>query len=222
MDTDESELIGDVTIKEAPKEPPTDERCRGKKKLKRDGETVTNAVGTSMFGGYCRNWPGKGTDHVGEGRCSLHDGTFGTGKDNPNFEHGLFSDVVRPEDRGTLEAIEDMETTAKLESTLNMQVLKLRRAIEGMEDKDRASFLDVFQDMVDGSLGADGELDKQQLMYLAKMLGQNDQAIREWMDLIRKTAKDLHKMQDGETKNVNVGVDSDELGELRDMADDLF
>jgi len=222
MDTDESELIGDVTIKEAPKEPPTDERCRGKKKLKRDGETVTNAVGTSMFGGYCRNWPGKGTDHVGEGRCSLHDGTFGTGEDNPNFEHGLFSDVVRPEDRDTLEAIEDMETTAKLESTLNMQVLKLRRAIEGLENEERASFMDVFERVVEGSMKSGEGIDTADLQQLAQMLGQNDQAIREWMDLIRKTAKDLHKMQDGETKNVNVGVDSDELGELRDMADDLF
>jgi len=184
--------------------------------------TDNNCGATNRSDEPCGLPAGWGTDHVGEGRCKLHGGASLKGEDSPQFKHGLYSDVVRDEDRETLAAIEDMETTAKLESTLNMQVLKLRRAIEGMESEDRESFLDIFGRMVDGAAGADGEIDAGQLQELANMLGQNDRAIREWMDLIRKTAKDLHKMQDGETKNVNVGVDSDELGELRDMADDLF
>jgi len=171
-----------------------------------------------------------GRPAVGEhGKCDMHGGGRNgnepgppSGKDNPNFEHGLFSEVIRDEDKDTLKRIEDMSTAAKLESTLNVQVLKLHRAIEGMESEDRAAFMDVFEDVVDAASAPEGEISTDQLRYLAQMLGQNDRAIREWADLIRKTAKDLHKITDGETVTVGHGVDSEELDDLKDMADDLF
>jgi len=158
------------------------------------------------------------------GVCGYHGGKGGapTGEDNGNYKHGLFSEVIREEDKATLSTIEDMSTAAKLESTLNMQVLKLHRAIEGMESEDRAAFMDVFEEVVDGAAGEDGEINEMQLQVLAQMLGQNDRAIREWMDLIRKTAKDLHKVTDGETVTVEHGVDDEGLEELQDMAEDLF
>lgn len=170
----------------------------------------------------CGQTAGWGTDHVGVGACKLHGGATPSGEDHGAFKHGLFSDVIREEDKATLSTIEDMTTAAKLESTLNMQVLKLHRAIEGMEDDERASFMDVFAEVVAGASNLDGEINEGQLRSLAKMLGQNDRAIREWMDLIRKTAKDLHKITDGETVNVDVGVDDDDLDELQQMADELF
>jgi len=167
---------------------------------------------------------GWGTDHTGVGACRKHGGNAGapSGPANGNFKHGLYSDVIREEDKETLRRIEDMSTAANLESTLNMQVLKLRRAIDGLESDERASFMDVFERVVAGASAPEGEISSQDLRSLAKMLGQNDRAIREWMDLIRKTAKDLHKITDGETVTVEHGVDDDGLEELADMANDLF
>lgn len=178
---------------------------------------------TNRNGDPCGLRAGWGTDHVGEGKCKLHGGasTGVSGPANGNWKHGLFSDVIREEDRETLRKIEDMSTAAKLESTLNMQVLKLQRAIEGMESEERASFMDVFEEVVAGAASADGEIDAEQLRYLAQMLGQNDRAIREWMDLIRKTAKDLHKVTDGDSVTVEHDT-SDDLDELADLAEDLF
>lgn len=170
----------------------------------------------------CGQAAGWGTDHVGVGACKLHGGKSPTGKDNPAFKHGLFSKVIRKEDRETLRTIEQMSTAAKLESTLNVQVMKLRRAIEGMESDDRASFMDVFEDVVDASAGRDGTIDKEQLRYLAQMLGQNERAVRGWMDLIRKTAKDLHKITDGERVTVEHEYDAGELEELEEQARDLL
>lgn len=65
MDVDEEELVG-KPADQVPKQEPTDERCMGKRTEKKEGGTV--------FVGYCRSWPGRGTDHVGEGRCTNHGG----------------------------------------------------------------------------------------------------------------------------------------------------
>lgn len=219
MDVNESQYIGEP-LKDAPKLDPGDENCMGRKKLKREAEVQKDDDGNTLFGGYCKCWPGKGTDHVGEGRCSLHDGAP-KGEKNGAFKHGLYSDVIREEDKETLKEIESMTTAAKLESTLNMQVLKLHRAIEGMESEDRKDFMEVFEEVVAGASAPDGEIDGRQLRSLAKMLGENESAIREWMDLIRKTAKDLHKITDGESVTVEHEA-GEELGEIAEMADDLF
>ena len=166
---------------------------------------------------------GWGTDHVGVGACRKHGGNAGapSGPANGNWKHGLYSDVVREEDQATLKRIEEMSTAAKLEATLNMQVLKVHRAIEGLESEDRTDFMDVFEEVVAAASAPDQQIDNEQLRYLAKMLGQNQRAVREWMDLIRKTAKDLHKITDGETVTVEHGT-SEDLEELKDMAEDLF
>lgn len=64
-DVDEEALIGSPTADVPTVDP--DDRCRGKKTTKRNGETV--------FGGYCGAWAGKGTDHLGDGRCKHHAGS---------------------------------------------------------------------------------------------------------------------------------------------------
>ena len=170
----------------------------------------------------CGQKAGWGTDHVGVGACKLHGGLSPKGEANGNWKHGLYSEVLREEDRETFRRIEDMTTAAKLEATLNMQVLKVRRAIEGMESDERADFMEVFEEVVAGAAAPDGEIDGSQLRALAQMLGQNDRAIREWMDLLRRTAKDLHKITDGETVTVEHATDPEGLAELKDMAEDLF
>jgi hypothetical protein len=77
MDVDEDELIGNA-LDQVPEQDPTDETCMARRSEKRDGESV--------FLGYCGAWPGKGTDHVGEGRCDRHGGAGGAPEDNDNAE----------------------------------------------------------------------------------------------------------------------------------------
>ncbi|MFC6975805.1 hypothetical protein ACFQL1_15835 [Halomicroarcula sp. GCM10025709] len=90
MDVNEEDLIGEP-LDEVPQQQPSDEHCLGRRSEKRDGESV--------FVAYCRSTPGRGTDHVGEGRCKHHGGNAGSGgdregsgapEDNGNAEtHGL-------------------------------------------------------------------------------------------------------------------------------------
>lgn len=89
MDVDEDDLIGKPSDK-VPKQDPTDDDCMGKRT--EDGQFV----------GYCRSTPGRGTDHVGEGRCKHHggcnDGDNGQGapegEANGSYEHGAYTDHI--------------------------------------------------------------------------------------------------------------------------------
>ena len=77
MDVNEEELI-EAPSGDVPTLDPDGENCLGKRTKRQDGETV--------FVGYCRAWPGKGTDHVGDGRCSKHAGNAGAPEGNDNAE----------------------------------------------------------------------------------------------------------------------------------------
>jgi hypothetical protein len=160
---------------------------------------------------------GWGTDHTGVGACKLHGGSGGA-----PMQHGIYSDVVREEDREVLDRLEDIHTAQKLEETLNLQLMKLRRAVELTEnpDDDR-DFWTMFENLVASAAETD-ELDPRLVRELSKMVQAPGRTQRELMDLIRKTAKDLHKIRDGETVNVQHGADGDDLEELKSMADDLF
>lgn len=168
----------------------------------------------------CGQAAGWGTDHVGVGACKLHGGNAGapSGPDNGNWKHGLFSEVVREEDKATLKKIEDMTTAAKLESTLNMQIMKLHRAVEQSESAEQSDFWGAFADL----MSKVEEPEETDLRSLASMLTQNDRYLREWMDLIRKSAKDLHKITEGEQVTVEHGVDEDALAEVRDAVESAY
>ncbi len=102
MDVNEDELIG-KPLEVAPTQESTGKRCMGKRKQSREGEVVRDDDGNALFAGYCGSWPGKGTDHVGEGRCSNHGGNNGGSRedagapeDNTNaVSHGLFAETNR-------------------------------------------------------------------------------------------------------------------------------
>jgi hypothetical protein len=163
----------------------------------------------------CGQKAGWGTNHVGVGACKLHGGAT-------PMQNGIFSDVVREKDREVLDALEDIQTAQKLEETLNLQLMKLRRAVELTDDPDDdRDFWAMFEELVAHASDTD-ELDPKLVRELSKMLQGPGRTQRELMDLIRKTAKDLHKIRDGETVNVEHGADSDEIQELKDMADSLF
>jgi hypothetical protein len=93
MDVNEDDLIGDPSD-EVPTLDPTDDNCRGKRTEKRDDVVV--------FVGYCKSTPGRGTDHVGEGRCKHHGGNAGgsregagASEDNTNaVTHGAYADEL--------------------------------------------------------------------------------------------------------------------------------
>lgn len=154
------------------------------------------------------------------GKCDMHGGgrngnTPGapSGPQNPAWKHGLNSQVLRDEDQAMLEAIESMGTAAKLEETLNLQLVKLYRAIDQLEQDERDEFLTKFWELA----GKVEDPTRDELAQLARILGQNDRVIREYMDLIRKTAKDLHKIRDGETVRHEHDVDEDRIAEVREL-----
>jgi len=78
--TDEQDLIGEP-LEEVPQRDPGED-CNARK----------SSGGT--FRGYCGATAGKGTDHVGEGRCSHHGGSSdGAPEDNTNaVTHGAYAD----------------------------------------------------------------------------------------------------------------------------------
>lgn len=124
MDVQEDEYIGDP-LSEVPKQQPTSENCMGKRWEKRDGGTV--------FVGYCRSWPGRGTDHVGEGRCTNHGGHNsgengqGAPEENDNrTTHGAFKEHfasdLTPAERDAIDDLVDHLTDINDERAIAAEV----------------------------------------------------------------------------------------------------
>lgn len=107
MDVDE--FIGQPAD-EVPTREPTSDDCNGKRTESRDG--------VSVFTGYCKSTPGRGTDHVGEGRCKHHGGaSTGAPEGNNNAAtHGAYSKSF-VEDFLTNEEIERVEQAQELLET---------------------------------------------------------------------------------------------------------
>jgi len=149
------------------------------------------------------------------GKCGYHGG-------KTPLKNGIFSDVVREEDRPILDALEDLSTAQKLDETLNLQVMKLRRAVELTANPDeQADFWETFAALVDAA-GQGGELDAKQIRSLARMLETPGKSQRHLMDLIRKTAKTLHDITEGQDINLQHGVDEDAIAELQQLAEDAY
>jgi len=151
---------------------------------------------------------GWGTDHVGEGRCKLHGGASPTGKDNPAFKHGLFSDHLDEEDRQTAEALTEYDDAKKLEELINWRLARLRRYLRQTTDVDEESFFDKFDRLVqEGRKNGDPGLSAKQIKELGRTLNQNERAAQQEIDLIRKLIKDHDKVSGGDGG----------LGGLRDL-----
>lgn len=113
-DVDEEELIGD----ESDQVPTVDpgEKCNGKTpKRTEDGSRILSEEGHALFGGYCNQRAGHGTDHVGEGRCKYHGGNAGAPEGNQNrTTHGLNADPFKYHqslDRESKEFVADLSAT---------------------------------------------------------------------------------------------------------------
>lgn len=153
-------------------------------------------------GDTCTLPAGWGTDHVGEGNCKLHGGAARkTGKDNPNFKHGLFSDHLDDKDQEAIEVLEEYGDAEKLDELINWRLARLRRAVEAMSDpEDQRTFWDAFDDLVQQT----GEPDDAQIKELASMLVQGNRAMQEEIDMIRKLVKDRNKIAEGEDHTVTL------------------
>lgn len=153
-------------------------------------------------GDDCALPAGWGTDHVGEGACKLHGGANpGTGRDNPNFKHGLFSDHLDEQDQETIEILEEYGDADKLDNLINWRLARLRRAVESLhDDADQRTFWDAFEALV----GQTGDPDAEEIKELAKMLSHGNRAMQDEIDLIRKLIKDRNKIAEGEDHNVTL------------------
>jgi len=150
----------------------------------------------------CQLPAGWGTDHVGEGACKLHGGAgVKTGRDNPAFKHGLFSDYLDEEDRDTVDALEEYDDAEKMDELINWRLARLRRAVEALQDdEDQRTFWDAFGELVSQT----GDPDADQIKELATMLSQGNRAMQDEIDLVRKLIKDRNKIAEGEDHNLSI------------------
>lgn len=76
----DEEALLNRPLEEVPTHPPTATDCMARR------------TSDGVFVGYCRAWPGRGTDHVGEGRCKHHGGAAANaGRENGNYRSGAYS-----------------------------------------------------------------------------------------------------------------------------------
>lgn len=190
MNVDEDRYIGRPSD-DVPQQQPTDRNCMGKRTERRGDESV--------FVGYCRAWPGKGTDHVGEGRCKNHGGATPRGEDSPHFKHGLFSDYLSEEDQRTIDVLEEFDDAEKLDELINWRLARLRRYLREMSEEEELSFWDAFREVVH----ATGVVEDEEIRALAQMLDKNNRSVQAEIDLVRKLIKDRNKIAEGE--DVNLG-----------------
>jgi hypothetical protein len=205
MKENEEELLGMPTS-----EVPTIEagsKCNGKKWEKRGEETV--------FVGYCENPAGKGTDHLAEGRCKHHGGSSLKGEEHPNFEHGLFSDFLDEDDRRDLEIIGERGNLANLQSLINYEVFRLRRAVKKMsEDAEggRGSFWDAF-DRILNEATETGGLDSGDIAAMADLFGSSNKAFQSRVEEVRKLVKTYEELTEGRKVNIDGDMAHTHAGE---------
>jgi len=204
MKENEEELVGKPTDEVPTIEP--DDDCNGKKWEKEGDETV--------FVGYCNNRAGKGTDHLGEGRCKHHAGSSLKGEEHPNFEHGLFSDFLSDDDREELEAIEARGNLANLQATINYEFLRLRRAVrnlEGEEPEEDSSFWDAYNEVIQSA--SETGLGNEEIASLAELLDASYGAFAKRIESLRKLVKTYEELTEGKKVNIDGDMSHTHAGE---------
>lgn len=174
-------------VENVPKREPTGRRCNGRKKLKRDGEIARDGQGRALFAGYCGNWPGKGTDHVGQGRCSLHGGASLRGEDHPNFKDGSWSGFV-DYDEDVLAAVEDIEGDIEVLETLRAERLGQHyQAIKHLAQNEGTA---VAQEILE-KMDAGQEVDAQLIGQLARVIGASSKGMDRLVARIQSLTNDI-------------------------------
>jgi hypothetical protein len=203
MKSNEEELIGKPTS-EVPRISPGED-CNGKRWEKRGEETI--------FVGYCDNRSGKGTDHLGEGRCKHHAGSSLKGEEHPNFKHGLFSDFLSDDDREELETIEQQGNLKNLQSTINYEFLRLRRAVRNLEggEEDDRSFWDAYNEIIQSA--SETGLGNEEIASLAELLDASYGAFEKRIESLRKLVKTYEELTEGRKVNIDGDMSHTHAGE---------
>lgn len=197
MKENEDSLIGEP-MEDVPKIEPGED-CNARKSS--DG----------IFKGYCRNRSGYKTDHVGDGRCFLHGGNSPRGSKSPNFKHGLFSDYLSEDDREDMEVIEARGNLANLQSMIDYEFLRLRRAIRNIEgEEENDGFWDAYNRIV--SEAADTGLDSDKISSLAELFDSSHRALNERIEEIRRLVKTYEELTEGKSINIDADVRSEVSG----------
>ena len=196
----EEELIGEPIENVPQREPGGD--CNARRSA--DGK----------FKGYCGNPAGKGTEHLGDGRCSHHGGSSPRGEDSPHFKHGLFSDYLSDDDREELEAIEASGNLANLQSTINYEFLRLRRAVrnlEGEDEDDDKSFWDAYNEIIQSA--SETGLGQEEIASLAELLDASYGAFAKRIESLRKLVKTYEELSEGRKVNIDGDFSHTHAGE---------
>lgn len=200
----EEELIGQPIGNVPQREP--GENCNGRR-MDRDADPIE-------FVGYCQQNAGTRTEHPGEGRCWLHGGATPRGRDSPHWEHGLFSDHLSSEDRENLKRIEEMENASKLQSIINYEILRLRRAVreleEESEDDDRGTFWEAFERIVDEA--ASSGLDSDDIREIAGLFSSSEGSFGSRVERIRRLTKTYEDITAGQKVNIDGDIRSEVSG----------
>ena len=151
------------------------------------------------FTGYCRAEAGKGTAHFGEGRCRVHGGATPRGAENPNFEHGIFSDYLSEDDKLAVDAIGEYENEEKLQEMIDWRIAKLRRAVRANEDDMSTSFWDAYKELIRST----DSIGVEEIKELSKLAGSEDGRVRAEIDQIRKLIKDHNAITEGQKINMS-------------------
>ena len=101
-------------------------------------------------GGYCTQYPVGSND-----RCRMHGGSSPRGEDSPQFKHGLFSDYLPPEERDTIDALDEFGVGDGSPPAVDVMVERDRPRRRGgapsRHHRDQVGTYEV-------SLGGDGDL----------------------------------------------------------------
>jgi hypothetical protein len=112
--------------------PEVDWNIRVKALEEKLGYPICGAHGKRTFN-PCPNKAGKGTDHVGEGRCKFHGGSASniTAK---NFKHGLYS-KIKTQHPMLRQKMEELALSGPEVFDLREEILKIRGLVEIMLDQ---------------------------------------------------------------------------------------
>jgi hypothetical protein len=162
-----------------------------------------------VFVGYCGNPAGTGTDHPGEGRCKHHGGSSLSGRENPRFKHGLFSDVLNDEDRAIMAELEGVSNPDMLDELIRLNMMQLRRAVRYMTDdeEEARNFFDAFDDVVQAAAESQEGITDREIKRLADLLQGGQEAMQDKMELVRRLILAHSKITDGEKLNVDASTE---------------
>lgn len=128
----------------------------------------------------------------------MHGGTTPTGKDAPNFVHGLRSKYLDPEDEEIYDGVAETEVPEIVLEEIHFLKTKLLRASRETGGNDATRIVDKIVEQ----LGEDQEIDDDLVASLANLMQTSERAVNDTIDRMNKLAKTHHKLTEGDSISV--------------------